>query len=124
MEARNEPLPISPLLRFELVHGIRREAFRNSIDRNTGLSLSVSVGIITAFEDDFELGRLRAVEIDLRSVIKLAEALSEGYATAQGHRAFDTLHVATALALGYSELLTFDQQQRSLAEAEGLSVPL
>jgi predicted nucleic acid-binding protein len=123
MEGRNDPLPISALLRFEFLHGVRREVFRNANDRHAGLSLSVAVGVIAAFEEDFQLGRLRPVEIDLPNVIKRAEMLSEGYATARGYRAFDTLLVATALALGFAEMLTFDGQQRTLAEAEGLSVP-
>jgi predicted nucleic acid-binding protein len=123
MQSRNEPLAISALLRFEFLHGIRREVFRNAHDRATGLSLSVAMGAITAFEEDLRLGRLFLVELDLFALTARAEALSAGYATAKGTRAFDTLHVATALSLGFSELLTFDQQQRDLAMAEGLVVP-
>lgn len=124
MEGRNEPLPISTLLRFEFVHGIRREIFRNANDRQVGLSLSVGTGVLAAFDEDFRLGRLVAVDIDLSRVFERAEVLSAGHATARGYRAFDTLHVATALALGFAEMLTFDAQQRTLAEAEGLAVPL
>ena len=36
----------------------------------------------------------------------------------------DILHVATALELGVKEFLTFDGNQKKLAEAEGLVVPL
>jgi hypothetical protein len=105
METRNDPLPISSLVRFEFLHGIHREVFRNANDRMTGLSLSVAVGVIGAFEDDYKSGRLQAVEIDLPRIIKRAETLSKSHATARGHKAFDTL-------------------QRTLAEAEGISVPL
>ncbi len=124
MEARGEPLPVSPLLRFDFVHGIRREVFRNAQDRKEGLTLSVASGVLHAFEEDFRLGRLVAVEMDLAAVMHRAGELSERHAIAKGHRAFDTLHVATALVLGFGELLTFDGQQRSLAEAEGMAVPL
>ncbi len=124
MEARNEPLPISAMLRFEFTHGVRREVFRNVHDRTVGLPLGVAMGVITAFEEDFQLGRLVAVEVDLPSLMARAESVSEGHTTAQGNRAFDTLHVATALMLGFSEMLTFDEQQRTLAEAEGMTVPL
>jgi predicted nucleic acid-binding protein len=34
----------------------------------------------------------------------------------------DILHVATALHLGADEFLTFDGNQKTLAEAEGLTV--
>ena len=124
VESRSESLPVSPLLRFEFVHGIRREVFRNSQDRNAGLTLSVASGVLHAFEDDFRLGRLVAVELDFTAVLHRATELSERHATAKGYRAFDTLHVATALSLGFNELLTFDAPQRSLAEAERITVPL
>jgi len=40
-----------------------------------------------------------------------------------GDRSFDIMHVAAALVIGAKQCLTFDQNQRRLAEAEGLSVP-
>ena len=36
----------------------------------------------------------------------------------------DILNVATALELGAREFLTFDENQKRLAEAEGLVVPI
>ncbi len=53
-----------------------------------------------------------------------AERLSERHTDAGGHRSMDILHVATALELGAKEFLTFDKNQRMLAEAEGMMVPL
>jgi len=40
------------------------------------------------------------------------------------YRAFDVLHVATALTLGAKVLLTFDGDQAALAKAEGLKIKL
>ena len=51
---------------------------------------------------------------------KIAERLSARHTGAHGHRAFDVLHVATALHLGAREFLTFDANQRKLAAAEKL----
>jgi len=53
-----------------------------------------------------------------------AERLSELYTEANGHRSIDILHVATAIELGAREFLTFDANQKKLAEAEGLVAPL
>ena len=53
-----------------------------------------------------------------------AERLSELHTDAGGHRAMDILHVATAIELGAKEFLTFDANQKKLAEAEGLVVPV
>ena len=36
----------------------------------------------------------------------------------------DILHVATAIKLGVKEFLTFDGNQKKLAEAEGLVFPV
>jgi hypothetical protein len=41
-----------------------------------------------------------------------------------GHRGFDILHVASALVVEAECFLTFDDNQRKLAQAEGLNVPL
>ncbi len=40
----------------------------------------------------------------------------------QGHRSFDILHVATALVRRADKFLTFDENQKKLAEAESLDV--
>jgi predicted nucleic acid-binding protein len=42
--------------------------------------------------------------------------------TQRGHPLADILHVATALHLGVKEFLTFDANQKLLAEAEGMKV--
>jgi hypothetical protein len=46
------------------------------------------------------------------------------YTVERGHRAFDMLHIAAALAQRADGFLTFDLNQRTLAQAEGLRVPL
>ena len=48
--------------------------------------------------------------------------LSAKHTESGGHRFADILHVATALQLGSSEFLTFDANQRTLVQAEGLAV--
>ena len=66
---------------------------------------------------------LEVIRVDWADVHRLAEQLSAKYTEAHGHRLADILHVATALHLGVAKLLTFDDGQKSLAEAEGLTVP-
>ena len=53
-----------------------------------------------------------------------AERLSERHTDSGGHRSMDILHVATAIELGAKVFLTFDANQKKLAIAEGLTVPL
>jgi predicted nucleic acid-binding protein len=61
---------------------------------------------------------------DWADVHRIAEELSAKHTVASGHRLADILHVATAIHLGAEQFLTFDTNQRFLAEAEGMSVPL
>lgn len=58
----------------------------------------------------------------LGEVFVIVERLSAQHSVRGGHRTFDLLHMATALHLQARELLTFDVNQRRLAEAEGLHV--
>jgi predicted nucleic acid-binding protein len=58
----------------------------------------------------------------LASVIAEAKRISEIRTLAGGHRSFDILHVATALHLNAEEFLSFDDNQRTLAKAEGLKI--
>lgn len=67
-------------------------------------------------------GAVVPVTADWPDVHRLAEALSKRHTSAGGHRAFDVLHVATALHLGAREFLTFDANQRNLVAAEKLKV--
>ena len=76
------------------------------------------------FEADCSAGRVRVEVCNLAVVLSEARRLSAMYTLARGHRAFDILHVAAALVLRADEFLTFDVNQRKLAEAEGLVVPL
>jgi predicted nucleic acid-binding protein len=55
-------------------------------------------------------------------VQRIAERLSATHTKANGHRALDILHVATAIHLKAEELLSFDNNQRKLAAEEGLGV--
>jgi len=57
-------------------------------------------------------------------VVDEAKRLSASHTLAGGHRGFDILHVATALILKAQQLLTFDENQKKLTEAEGLVVPV
>ncbi|NBV87723.1 MAG: PIN domain nuclease, partial [Verrucomicrobia bacterium] len=49
--------------------------------------------------------------------------LSGIYTVTRGHRAFDILHVASASSGRADWFLTFDANQKELAQAEGLQVP-
>ena len=68
--------------------------------------------------------RLIVATSNLANVVDEAKRLSSLRTLAGGHRGFDILHVASALTLKATHFLTFDGNQKKLAEAEGLVVPL
>ncbi|MFO7640475.1 MAG: PIN domain-containing protein [Candidatus Competibacteraceae bacterium] len=69
-------------------------------------------------------GVLEIAASDWADVHRIAEEISSKHTESGGHRLVDILHVATALHLGAETFLTFDSNQKRLAEAEGLTVPV
>jgi predicted nucleic acid-binding protein len=67
---------------------------------------------------------LAVVAPPLAEVMIEAERLSALYSETLGTRSLNVLHVASALVLGRSEFLTFDNRQGALASAAGLKVPV
>lgn len=83
--------------------------------------LHVTDLLLDGLESDLRDGILVHVDCDLREVIKTADPLSDEHTRAEGYRAFDILHVATAVHLGARTLLSFDAKQCSLAKLAGLN---
>ncbi len=118
------PLESTSLLFFEFRQSLRFQAFRHSKDRKQGYALAVAQAAAAALQSDLKVGFYRHASVDWADVHQIGERLSCQYTVKGGHRSFDILHVATALHLGITEFLTFDGNQRELAESEGLVVPL
>lgn len=124
VRALTGPLRITSLLQFAFEQGVRFEIFRNSRDRSKGYGEDEGMAMLVDFESDLRCGVIQIVPFEWADVYARAARLSEKHTLSNGNRAFDILHVATALHLGAREFLTFDERQRRLAEAEGLTVPL
>jgi predicted nucleic acid-binding protein len=118
VKGRRTPLTLTALNEYELGNAIRFATFRKSISPNE------AVLFLAQFEADRAADRLAIQICNLAHVIEEAKRLSSTHTRTGGHRGFDILHVASALILGAKEFLTFDANQKNLAEAEGLNVPL
>jgi len=114
----DRPLNLSRLNQFELANALRFAEFREAVPPGS------SAKYWSDFEADVLQGRLLVSPLSLAALTEEAERLSTAHTLAGGHRSFDILHVAAALQLGASTFLTFDNNQRRLAEAEDLLVPL
>lgn len=113
-----EVIWITSLNHFELINALRFAECRRFI----------AAGCADRFAADFLIdlkkGRLIERSCALSEILSDATRLSDSYTLSGGHRGFDILHVAAANIFGASHFLTFDRNQKKLAEAEGLTVPL
>lgn len=118
MRSQRSALTITALSEYELGNALRFSEFRK------GIAPGEAALFWAQFEADRASGRLQLQVCNLAAVIDEAKRLSATHTLAGGHRGFDILHVAAALILEARQLLTFDGNQKKLAEAEGLVVPV
>ncbi len=108
---------ISELADSELCNALRFAEFAGRLGSGD------AARFLAQYESDRTAGRLRLEICNLADIVREAKRLSGMYTAEKGHRAFDILHVATAISRGAELFLTFDVNQKKLAEAECLRVP-
>jgi predicted nucleic acid-binding protein len=108
---------ISELADFELCNALRFAEFAGRLGSGD------AARFLAQYESDRAAGRLRLEICNLADIVCAGKRLSGMYTAERGHRAFDILHVATAISRRAELFLTFDVNQKKLAEAEGLRVP-
>jgi predicted nucleic acid-binding protein len=118
------PLEVTTLLLYEFRQAVRFQIRLHRHNPSKGYSRAEGIKMLADLKSDLVSGEVVAIPGPWPQVHLAAERLSELYTDAAGHRSMDILHVATALELGVKEFLTFDENQKRLAEAEGLTVPL
>jgi len=118
VNAAGIPITITLLNGYELGNALRFAEFRK------GIGVGEAALFWMDFDSDQSSGRLLLQVCNLVQVFEEARRLSVSRTLAGGHRGFDILHVAAALRLGATWFLTFDGNQKKLAEAEGLAVPI
>jgi predicted nucleic acid-binding protein len=109
-------LTLTSLGEYELANALRFAEFRKAIPPGEAALF------LAHFEADKASGRLRIQVCNLADVVEEARRLSATHTLTGGHRGFDILHVAAALLMKAGKILTFDENQKKLAEAEGLTV--
>lgn len=109
---------LNSLTHFEFGNAVRFAEYRKT------LPLGAATRCLAGFESAIAYGRLIVAISNLADVVDEARRLSAARTVSEGHRGFDILHVASALKMKATHFLTFDRNQKKLAEAEGLKVPL
>ena len=118
------PLEVTTLLLYEFRQAVRFQIRLHRHDPAKGYPRAEGTKMLTDLKSDLVSGAVSTIPAPWPQIHLAAERLSELYTDAGGHRSMDILHVATAIELGAKEFLTFDGNQKKLAEAEGLVVPV
>jgi predicted nucleic acid-binding protein len=123
LNSSSSKLHVSSLLALEFRQSIRFHMRLSEKNGSHHLTETAGTQVLDDFAADLLAGIYQTATVDWPAVHLRAEDLSKRYTRAAGHRLVDILHVATALHLNASTFLTFDANQRTLAETEGLTVP-
>ncbi len=118
MKTCRTALTLSTLNEYELGNALRFAEFRK------GIGPGEAAFFWAQFEADRAAARLKVQVCNLADVVDEAKRISSTYSLTGGHRGFDILHVAASLRLKAKQFLTFDANQKKLAEAEGMKAPL
>ena len=107
---------------FTALHALEvRNAFKLGIYRGL-FSTAEAAAAQANLEKDLRSGRLVRTAVVWPVAFRIATRLSTLHSSAVGTRSLDILHVAVAKTLRVTELVSFDERQRTLAAAIGLTV--
>jgi predicted nucleic acid-binding protein len=109
-------LTITSLGEYELGNALRFAEYRK------GIASGEAALFWAQFEADKAGGRIRIQVCNFADMVEEAKRLSATHTLTGGHRGFDILHIAAALIMKAPRILTFDENQKKLAKAEGLVV--
>ena len=119
MQRHGEPLAFTPWHRLEVRNAIRLAVFHKLMD------LPQSKTQLKQMDADLHDETLLVhTPLDWVAVLREAEKLGAAHAEDFGCRSGDLFHVAAAVELGSDVFLTFDDRQKKLAKAAGLSVKI
>jgi predicted nucleic acid-binding protein len=121
-EQMPEALHVSSLLLFEFRQSLRFQVWLHSQNPGKGFPQADCDGALGKLQLNLDAGAIVIVPADWSDVHQIAEKLSARHTAARGYRAFDLLHIATALHLEAKVFLSFDERQRKAATVEGLKV--
>lgn len=118
LSANDVPLPFTTLHDLEVWNAIQLGVFRGMLKAEEAKAVRANV------EADLRAGRLVRASVRWPAVFRRAVRLSEQHARVTGTRSLDILHVAAAKALHAVEFASFDNRQRALGVAVGLTSAL
>ena len=122
MESLQNPALVSSLVRFEFQQAVWFKVWLHTQGHPLGLSETSAQSVLAAFDLDLEQGLWALTESAWEGVVTRAERIALDRTPRHGVRAMDILHLAFAIQMGATELMSFDENQRQVALAEGLAI--
>jgi predicted nucleic acid-binding protein len=116
MARAKESLLFTPLQRIEARNSLRNIAARGGISDHDRQAAFLQI------EEDLYEGILVHAAVKWTDVFRRADELSTKHGATDGQRTVDLLHIALALECRAKTFLSFDNRQRRLAKAAGLTV--
>lgn len=117
MQQHDAPLPFTPWHRLEVRNAIRLAVFHRAIDSHQA---KTQLKQIEADLRDESL--IVHTPIDWVTVLREVEKLGAAHNESIGCRSGDLFHIAAAAEWGADYFLTFDERQKKMAKAVGLTV--
>lgn len=124
MEWFDGEVVVSSQVLWEFRQSARFQVFRHKRDKTKGFSKLEAERMMGVLAANVKAGGLTLTTVDWPDVHSIAETLSATHTMKGGHRPMDIVHLATAKHLKIGQFLTFDANQKKLAEDEGLVIPV
>ena len=109
------PILITAFGEVELCNALQLRVFRQTLSQQEAQVANL------IFERDILQGAF-ALQPFSPPVLELAKRLARKHTATLGIRSLDLMHIASALTIGATAFLSFDNNQRKLAHAAGLSL--
>lgn len=114
-------LAVTWLHRFEIVNAFQQQIYSSRVYGQPRITSEQAAIAQASFRSDLlRQGFLRLVTVDQDKLASIFEDVSLRYTARNGFRAYDVVHVASALLLGCDTFWSFDAKASRLAALEGL----
>jgi predicted nucleic acid-binding protein len=121
LPGRTRPCPITWLNEIELANALQLVVYQ--MRRGSGQRLTPEMSAVAFAEFDADLGAGRGLAratLPYDELTRAARQLSARHTASGGYRAYDIIHVASALCLRCDSFWSYDAKASGLANAEGL----
>jgi predicted nucleic acid-binding protein len=117
------PLPITWLHRLEVLNALELHVFGGRTQGNPRVTSEQAAAAQARFREDLtRTDFLRVTQLLQERLLAKFEELSLRHTARFGFRAYDVIHVASALLLGCDTFWSFDAKASCLAKLEGLAI--